>query len=148
MKYCAITSRPSSSHPRRRETHTFPSRREPRRLGVEEEEPARVASGHLGAGDGAQEIQPCLEGSAEWLAAVPVGERELAPDDQHRALAGVVEFAAQDFVAGRGGARRPRCLDAPEMRRSSSSDCAVAGTRQPWGARSACAVPSPCDPPR
>src|SRR5574341_1715182 len=72
--------------------------REPRRRGVEEEEPARVTGRRLCARQRAQEAEGRLEGRAQRVAAVAMGERELPADDEDLTLARVVELAAEYFV--------------------------------------------------
>src|SRR5256884_4507313 len=82
--------------------------REAGRLGVEEEEPARIPGRRLGARRGGEKIERRRERRPERLAAVGVRQRILAPHDEERPGARLDELAAQHFVGGgRGGARRP-----------------------------------------
>src|SRR2546430_3145475 len=82
--------------------------REAGRLGVEEEEPARIPGRRLGARHGGEKIERRRERRPERLAAVGVRQRILAPHDEERPGARLDELAAQHFVGGgRGGARPP-----------------------------------------
>src|SRR5256886_7272475 len=105
--------------------------REAGRLGVEEEEPARIPGRRLGARHGGEKIERRRERRPERLAAVGVRQRILAPHDEERPGARLDELAAQHFVGGgRGGAR-----GAPPPRPPGQSGGAARAPPPPPGAR-------------
>src|SRR5207244_1698360 len=89
--------------------------REARRLRVEEEQPARIPGRRRGARHGGEGIERRRERRRQRLAAMDVRQRVLAPHDEERPRARLDQLAPKHLVGGgRGGARRPPRLDAPD----------------------------------